>query len=51
VAAAQRGDEALIAVILGSQEKRVWQDARHLLDYGFKILDSVTSGSKSLIIP
>jgi serine-type D-Ala-D-Ala carboxypeptidase (penicillin-binding protein 5/6) len=51
VAAAQRGDKALIAVILGSQEKRVWQDARHLLDYGFKILDSVTSGSKSLIIP
>jgi serine-type D-Ala-D-Ala carboxypeptidase (penicillin-binding protein 5/6) len=51
VAAAQRGDKALIAVILGSQEKHVWQDAKYLLDYGFKILDSVPSGSKSLIIP
>jgi D-alanyl-D-alanine carboxypeptidase (penicillin-binding protein 5/6) len=51
VAAAQRGDKTLIAVILGSQEKHVWQDAKHLLDYGFKILDSVPSGSKSLIIP
>ena len=51
VAAAQRGDKTLIAVILGSQEKHVWQDAKHLLDYGFKILDSVPSGSKSLMIP
>jgi serine-type D-Ala-D-Ala carboxypeptidase (penicillin-binding protein 5/6) len=51
VAAAQRGDKTLIAVILGSQEKHVWQDAKHLLDYGFKIFDSVPSGSKSLMIP
>ena len=36
VAAAQRGDQTLIAVILGSQEKHVWQDAKTLLDYGFK---------------
>ena len=51
VAAAQRGDKALIAVILGSQEKRVWQDAKHLLDYGFKTFDPVASGSKSLSLP
>jgi serine-type D-Ala-D-Ala carboxypeptidase (penicillin-binding protein 5/6) len=36
VAAAQRGDKALIAVILGSQEKNVWRDAKNLLDDGFK---------------
>ncbi len=40
VAAAQRGDKTLIAVILGSQEQHVWQDAKHLLDYGFKIFVS-----------
>jgi serine-type D-Ala-D-Ala carboxypeptidase (penicillin-binding protein 5/6) len=51
VAAAQRGDKALIAVILGSQEKRVWQDAKNLLDYGFKTFDPVASGSKSLSLP
>ena len=51
VAAAQRGDKALIAVILGSQEKHVWQDAKHLLDYGFKIFERVPSGSKSLSLP
>jgi D-alanyl-D-alanine carboxypeptidase (penicillin-binding protein 5/6) len=36
VAAAQRGAENYIAVILKSQEKAVWQDAKKLLDYGFK---------------
>jgi D-alanyl-D-alanine carboxypeptidase (penicillin-binding protein 5/6) len=51
VAAAQRGDKALIAVILGSQEKHVWHDAKHLLDYGFNILERVPSGSKSLSLP
>jgi serine-type D-Ala-D-Ala carboxypeptidase (penicillin-binding protein 5/6) len=51
VAAAQRGDKALIAVILGSQEKHVWQDAKNLLDYGFKTFDPMASGSKSLTIP
>jgi D-alanyl-D-alanine carboxypeptidase (penicillin-binding protein 5/6) len=51
VAAAQRGNKALIAVILGSQEKRVWQDAKHLLDYGFKTFGPVASGSKSLSLP
>jgi serine-type D-Ala-D-Ala carboxypeptidase (penicillin-binding protein 5/6) len=51
VAAAQRGDKTLIAVILGSQEKHVWQDAKNLLDYGFKTVDPVASGSKSLTIP
>jgi serine-type D-Ala-D-Ala carboxypeptidase (penicillin-binding protein 5/6) len=43
VAAAQRSDKALIAVILGSQEKYVWQDAKHLLDYGFKTFVPVAS--------
>ena len=51
VAAAQRGDKALIAVMLGSQEKHVWQDAKSLLDYGFKNFVPVPSGSKSLTIP
>jgi D-alanyl-D-alanine carboxypeptidase (penicillin-binding protein 5/6) len=36
VAAARRGDATLIAVMLGSQEKQIWQDAQNLLDYGFK---------------
>src|SRR5262245_8038090 len=40
VAAAQREDKTLIAVVLGSQEKQVWQDAKTLLDHGFKTLDA-----------
>ena len=44
VAAAQRGDQTLIAVILGSQEKHVWQDAKTLLDYGFKSSTNTTPG-------
>jgi serine-type D-Ala-D-Ala carboxypeptidase (penicillin-binding protein 5/6) len=36
VAAAQRGAQTYIAVILKSQQKSVWQDAKELLDYGFK---------------
>jgi serine-type D-Ala-D-Ala carboxypeptidase (penicillin-binding protein 5/6) len=36
VAAAQRGGETYIAVILKSDQKAVWQDAKKLLDYGFK---------------
>ena len=36
VAAARRGSQTYIAVILKSQEKAVWQDAKKLLDYGFK---------------
>jgi D-alanyl-D-alanine carboxypeptidase (penicillin-binding protein 5/6) len=51
VAAAQRDEKTLIAVILGSQEKHVWQDAKNLLDYGFKTSDPMTSGSKSLTVP
>ena len=35
VAAAQRARQTYIAVILKSDEKSVWQDARKLLDYGF----------------
>ncbi len=36
VAAAQRGGQTHIAVVLKSQEQAVWRDATHLLDYGFK---------------
>jgi serine-type D-Ala-D-Ala carboxypeptidase (penicillin-binding protein 5/6) len=50
VAAAQRDEKTLIAVILGSQEKHVWQDAKNLLDYGFKSFLPVASGSKSLTV-
>jgi D-alanyl-D-alanine carboxypeptidase (penicillin-binding protein 5/6) len=51
VAAAQRGDKVLIAVILGSQEKHVWQDAQHLLDYGFQNFKPVGSGGNASTIP
>jgi D-alanyl-D-alanine carboxypeptidase (penicillin-binding protein 5/6) len=37
VAAAERGDRSLIAVILGSTEKAVWRDATKLLDAGFSV--------------
>ena len=48
VAAAQRRDQILIAVILGSQEKHVWQDAKKLLDYGFKNSTDVAPGGRPL---
>ena len=44
VAAAQRENKTLIAVVLGSQEKQVWQDAKKLLDHGFKTLDVAPGG-------
>ena len=44
VAAAQRENKLLIAVVLGSQEKQVWQDAKKLLDHGFKTLDTAADG-------
>src|SRR5262245_8202596 len=47
VAAAQRHDKTLIAVVLGSQEKQVWQDAKKLLDRGFKTLDAAPGGKPS----
>jgi D-alanyl-D-alanine carboxypeptidase (penicillin-binding protein 5/6) len=40
VGAAQRENKTLIAVVLGSQEKQVWQDAKTLLDHGFNTLDA-----------
>ena len=40
VAAAQRARQTYIAVILKSDEQSVWQDARKLLDYGFKNVPS-----------
>jgi D-alanyl-D-alanine carboxypeptidase (penicillin-binding protein 5/6) len=36
VAAAKRGAQTYLAVVLKSQERAVWQDATKLLDYGFK---------------
>ncbi len=46
VAAAQRRDKTLIAVVLGSEEKQVWQDAKKLLDYGFKSFADVAPGGR-----
>jgi D-alanyl-D-alanine carboxypeptidase (penicillin-binding protein 5/6) len=48
VAAAQRRDKTLIAVILGSQEKHVWQDAKKLLDHGFKNFADVAPNGRPL---
>jgi serine-type D-Ala-D-Ala carboxypeptidase (penicillin-binding protein 5/6) len=48
VAAAQRHNQTFIAVILGSQEKHVWQDAKKLLDYGFKNSTDVAPGGRPL---
>jgi len=42
VAAAQRENKTLIAVVLGSQEKQVWEDAKKLLDHGFRTLDALS---------
>jgi serine-type D-Ala-D-Ala carboxypeptidase (penicillin-binding protein 5/6) len=36
VAAAERGEESYIGVVLKSTEQSGWQDARNILDYGFK---------------
>jgi D-alanyl-D-alanine carboxypeptidase (penicillin-binding protein 5/6) len=36
VAAAARGNKSFIAVVLKSTERSGWQDARNVLDYGFK---------------
>ena len=47
VAAAQRGGQTYIAVLLKSQEKAVWQDARKLLDHGFKHLSLEGGGAAS----
>jgi D-alanyl-D-alanine carboxypeptidase (penicillin-binding protein 5/6) len=41
VAAAERGRESYIAVLLKSQEKAVWQDAETLFDYAFNHFASV----------
>jgi serine-type D-Ala-D-Ala carboxypeptidase (penicillin-binding protein 5/6) len=46
VAAAQRSGQSFIAVVLKSEEKAVWQDAKKLLDYGFKH-ESLEYGSTS----
>jgi D-alanyl-D-alanine carboxypeptidase (penicillin-binding protein 5/6) len=36
VAAAQRGEETYVAVVLKSRGKAIWKDAMSLLDYGFE---------------
>jgi D-alanyl-D-alanine carboxypeptidase (penicillin-binding protein 5/6) len=40
VAAAERADRLLIAVILKSTETSVWRDAKTLMDYGFSAVSS-----------
>jgi serine-type D-Ala-D-Ala carboxypeptidase (penicillin-binding protein 5/6) len=50
VAAAQRRDQTLIAVILGSQQNHVWQDAKKLLDYGFNNSTDATPGGRPLSV-
>jgi serine-type D-Ala-D-Ala carboxypeptidase (penicillin-binding protein 5/6) len=42
VAAAERGSETFVAVILNSAEKSGWQDAKNLLDHGFKNFSSMS---------
>ena len=42
VAAAERGPEGYIAIVLRSQEAAVWQDAKTLLDYAFNSFASVS---------
>ena len=49
VAAAQRENKTLIAVVLGSEEKHVLQDAKKLLDYGFKNPTDAAPGGRPLI--
>ena len=50
VAAAQRRDQTLIAVILGSQQNHVWQDAKKLLDYGFNNSTDAAPGGRPLSV-
>lgn len=35
VSAAERNNEAFLAVVLGSNNKQIWSDSKALLDYGF----------------
>ncbi len=42
VASAARNGKSFIAVVFGSGEKSVWQDAEELLDYGFNNFDHVS---------
>ncbi len=42
VAAAARGDEVFIAVVLNSTKKSVWQDAVKLLDHGFENFTAIS---------
>jgi serine-type D-Ala-D-Ala carboxypeptidase (penicillin-binding protein 5/6) len=42
VAAAARGSETFVAVVLNSTEKSGWQDAKNLLDYGFQNFASMS---------
>lgn len=45
VASATKGNQDLIAVVLGSSGSNLWTDAQGLLDYGFKNYDSMTLAS------
>ena len=51
VAAARRGGATYLAVVLNSRGRAIWEDARELLDYGFKnyaLLEFVKEGETVL---
>lgn len=53
VAAARRGGATYLAVVLNSQGRAIWEDARELLDYGFKnyaVLEFAREGETVLMM-
>jgi len=53
VAAARRGGATYLAVVLNSQSRAIWEDARGLLDYAFKnyaVLEFAKEGETVLIV-
>jgi D-alanyl-D-alanine carboxypeptidase (penicillin-binding protein 5/6) len=50
VASAQKGDQELIAVILGSSDNRIWDDAKELLNYGFKNFQNLSLTQNNQIV-
>jgi serine-type D-Ala-D-Ala carboxypeptidase (penicillin-binding protein 5/6) len=51
VAAAERGDQSIIAVVLNSREKALWQDVTMLLNHGFNNFTpmSLLDGGETII--
>lgn len=50
VASAQKDGRELIAVILGSNDNRIWDDAKALLTYGFDSFQSLTLSDNDEIV-